>query len=432
MLAISVVRQTVVLAGIVRSIQFLETGKAARRPGPSSNIVQARPRFLILVPVLREARRLRALVDHFEPFLEHHDAVLTVITTSRETAERATHPDMHDTAAEAAQLAKSGSLVHFHCPDPAGIKGDQLNWAVDQWLSRPEIAEAAHETYCVIYDADSRPPRRSLEDFEHAIDAYRNANVFHQSSCFAVRSRPDSSGIYQQLAFTLCDSGALRANRFVLGYEIPRLLRSASRWRRGRRQPLSYTHVTGHGLCLRLSLLRDLPFPSRSPLEDMHYSFILGSRGEPMVPVPSLDHAEVPASLRVQFFQLVRWFAGPARFAAYLRDGRTGSAFRTKLLALSALTISMEWLSCAVAVPLLLAAVVLCDFAAAWLAIAFVAVFSIQLVVSEIYLGSHKNKLDRLGRLVAYPVCATLFGFAGIKGAIHLLRGRSMVGKTEG
>ena len=50
-----------------------------------------------------------------------------------------------------------------------------------------------------------------------------------------------------------------------------------------------YAHVTGHGLCVRLSLLEQLPFPARSPLEDMHYSFILGSRGLPMVPVPSLD-----------------------------------------------------------------------------------------------------------------------------------------------
>jgi hypothetical protein len=37
--------------------------------------------------------------------------------------------------------------------------------------------------------------------------------------------------------------------------------------------------VTGHGLCVRLSLLERLPFPARSPLEDMHYSFTLCSQG---------------------------------------------------------------------------------------------------------------------------------------------------------
>ncbi|HUZ26193.1 MAG TPA: hypothetical protein VMV07_20760 [Streptosporangiaceae bacterium] len=36
-------------------------------------------------------------------------------------------------------------------------------------------------------------------------------------------------------------------------------------------------HVTGHGLCVRLSLLEKLPFPARSPLEDMHYQ--VGVRG---------------------------------------------------------------------------------------------------------------------------------------------------------
>jgi Glycosyl transferase family group 2 len=70
--------------------------------------------------------------------------------------------------------------------------------------------------------------------------------------------------------------------------------------------------VTGHGLCVRLSLLLRLPFPHRSPLEDMHYSFRLGSHGLAMVPVASLDRAEVPGSVRAQVGQAARWFFGPA------------------------------------------------------------------------------------------------------------------------
>ncbi len=75
----------------------------------------------------------------------------------------------------------------------------------------------------------------------------------------------------------VCGAGALRANRFVLGYEIPRLLNRSAQVSAVRRALCSgvYAHVTGHGLCVRLSLLQKLPFPARSPLEDMHYSFIL-------------------------------------------------------------------------------------------------------------------------------------------------------------
>lgn len=71
-----------------------------------------------------------------------------------------------------------------------------------------------------------------------------------------------------------------------------------------------YAHVTSHGLCVRLPLLEKLPFLPHSPLEDMHYSFILGSRSLPMVAVPSLDSAEVPGTMTAQVQQAARWFFG--------------------------------------------------------------------------------------------------------------------------
>jgi hypothetical protein len=79
-----------------------------------------------------------------------------------------------------------------------------------------------------------------------------------------------------------------------------------------------------------------LPFPARSPLEDMHYSFILGSRGLPMIAVPSLDSAEVPDSVTAQLQQAARWFFGPARFARYLKDPATLRGWRARAMAASA------------------------------------------------------------------------------------------------
>ncbi len=77
---------------------------------------------------------------------------------------------------------------------------------------------------------------------------------------------------------------------------------------------------------MRLSLVLELPFPARSPLEDMHYSFYLGSRNLPMIAVPSLDRAEVPPTVRGQIGQAARWFFGPAEFRRYLRDPATRPA----------------------------------------------------------------------------------------------------------
>ena len=96
-----------------------------------------------------------------------------------------------------------------------------------------------------------------------------------------------------------------------------------------------------------MSLLIDLPFPARSPLEDTHYSFYLGSRDFPMIAVPSLDRAEVPGTVREQIRQAARWFFGPARFMRYLRDPATRQGVRATIMALSALGSAVEWLGCA-------------------------------------------------------------------------------------
>lgn len=231
----------------------------------------------------------------------------------------------------------------------------------------------------------------------------------------------------------IADSGALRANRFVLGYEIPRLLNRTAAAGTLKRKLCSfvYAHVTGHGLCVRVSLLRALPLPQRSPLEDMHYSFVLGSRNLPMVPIPSLDCAEVPAALRIQIQQAARWFFGPARFRGYLRDPRTKQGPRARLLALSALAICLEWLSCAVVPALLALALWWADGLLRPLAVGFIVVYGLQLLATEAVASSPAGLRDRVGRVLAYPIASTLFGVGGIIGAAQLLRGGTGAGKTE-
>jgi hypothetical protein len=192
-----------------------------------------------------------------------------------------------------------------------------------------------------------------------------------------------------------------------------------------------YTHVTGHGLCVRLSLLHDIPFPGQSPLEDMHYSFILGSRGIPMEPVHSLDRADVPLSLRLQVEQAARWFYGPGRFLEYLRDPQTARGPRAYVLALSALAICAEWLSCAVLPPSLLLLLWRAPTLLRATAGAFVLVYASQLVASDLLLGASCAHPARLARLVGYPVNCALFGVGGWIGASRLLRRDTNSGKTE-
>jgi len=427
-----IIRQVAVLLGILRSRRFLQDSVVSKHVPEQ---VGDTPVFYVVIPVLREAEGLRRAIDHFEALIEAHTAEIIIVTTAREAAEAAHHPNAGDSVAVAKDLTNSGRAAHLHYPDPQGLKADQLNFAVASCLSSLSVGAKAERTFLVIYDADSRPPLDSLEQFTMAIAQNPESSVFHQSSRFELREerRRANSSVIKWLLRTICDSGALRANRFVLGFEIPRLLNRSMLASAFKRWMYSYiyVHVTGHGLCIRLSLLQELPFPERSPLEDMHYSFLLGSRNSPMVPISSLDSADVPESVRIQFEQLIRWFLGPARFRRYLADQATQRGWRARLLAMSAAGIAVGWMSCSILPIFLMVLLWSGSIVIRALVLVLIVTYALQLFVVDRSIGSDVSLVRRAARLIISPVTCTLFGVAGLVGLGFLVLGKSAAGKTE-
>ncbi len=426
------VRQLVVLAAIVRSGRFLTratTAHEAEQTTPGHD-----PVFFVIVPVLREAAVIAEAVTHFEAVVQGHAAQLVIVTTAREAAEGSLQHDAGDTVTLVERLAAEHSFVHLHYPDPRGLKGDQLNFAAAYCASTLLGEVPASDAFLVCYDADSRPPLDSQTHFAKAAAGSPQASVFHQSSRFELRgTAPQHGGLRSRLSHAVSNGGALRANRFVLGFEIPRLVNRTRAVSAIKRAACScvYAHVTTHGLCVRLALVPELPFPEQSPLEDMQYSFYLGSRDLPMVAIPSLDCAEVPDSALAQVRQAARWFFGPARSLSYLTDPATRSGWRARLLAVSALGSAVEWLACAV-VPAATALLLLyADGLWRATAGALAATYLAQLLLTDRLLGSPAPVRSRIVRMLACPLATTLFGLGGFIGAVRLLRGGSGVGKTE-
>jgi glycosyl transferase family 2 len=427
LLATGTLRQMFVLSAIARSCRFLRSGE---NDCAGSSEDATGPVFFLMVPVLREAAVLEATVGHLDALARGHLAQVVVVTAAREAAEASKYGTAGDSVQLARDLAAEGKCVHLHYPDPCGVKGDQLNYAAAWCASALPPGDAHERAFVVCYDADSRPPANSLACFEQAIAANPGAEVFHQSSRFELRSLDHPGGTLGWLRQAVCDAGALRANRFVLGFEIPRLINRTPRAGSVKRAACSrvYAHVTGHGLCVRLSLLARLPFPAKSPLEDMHYSFILCSRGLPMIPVASVDRAEVPGSVSTQVQQAARWFFGPARIARYLRDPATRRGWRTWVLAASAVGSAVEWLGCAL-VPALVLALLAAEPDPVKLAAAvFIVICTTQVVLTEIWLGSPQR---RAARILAFPLACAVHGTGGTIGLARLLRGGSGTGKTE-
>ena len=424
-LGAATVRQALVLRSILRSHRFLQ--QAPRVPTSASGSDKGEARIFILLPVLRESALLAQSVEHFADLARGHNAIVVVVTTERERAEQSPHTRKVDTISLAAKLAATGECVHLHYPNPQGVKADQLNFAVEALTEQlGDIDPDA--TWALCYDADSRPPSNTLDRFLATLDAHPETDVLHQSSRFEVRDRT-----LGPLTTAVADAGALRANRFVLAYELPRLLNRSDAVGAVKRKLSSYvyTHITGHGLFIRWSLLHDVPFPTGSPLEDMHYSFILNSRNSVMLPVPSLDVADVPASLSIQVEQAARWFYGPGRFRRYLRDPRTSPGPRAWVLSASAACICAEWLSCAV-VPAAM-------FVTLWkgspvvraTAGTFAAAYALQLTATDAVLSPTLTPGSKVVRLLSYPAACTLFGVGGFMGAVRLTAGNSGQGKTE-
>jgi cellulose synthase/poly-beta-1,6-N-acetylglucosamine synthase-like glycosyltransferase len=120
-------------------------------------------------------------------------------------------------------------------------------------------------------------------------------------------------------------ASAVRANRFVFAFEVPRLL-NRNLYYKGRSFNLdaifgriSYAHCVGHGLFIETNFAKKYIFPKKSVLEDMFYGFMLNLLKEPVVPLPNLDRAEVPNNLTILFYQMSRWFLGPSRTLSYFR-----------------------------------------------------------------------------------------------------------------
>ncbi|WP_345579915.1 hypothetical protein [Nonomuraea rosea] len=378
--------------------------------------------MVVIVPLLDESDVFDDSLHYFKEFVARAQAELYFVTSDREFT--INQPgSARDTVRLAARAAAQGYVVHIHLSDAAAHKSDQVNFAASVAARQQRPAD---DCLVVVYDVDSRPEAGSLHAFRSAAAKYRWVNVFHQSARFEMRMTP------QTFDERIADAGALRANRFVLSMELPRLL--ARRPDAGRLRSLlarwTYGKVTGHGLCVRLPFLLQVPLPARRPVEDMHWSFVLAARGEPVVPISCFDRSDVPDRTIQQFFQMERWFLGPARAVTYARDPLVPPGPPRVVLILGALAESAEWLSAVFAVPVVVYSAVGKSGPLRTLFRVLSVIVLAELVTAEAILGEG-HLARRLQRIALYPFAVTGFGAAGWLSLINRAIARPQHHKTE-
>lgn len=407
-------RQVVTLFSMFRSARFLRSGVFTH-----STVTPDSPSLIVAIPVLEEQAIIEETVQYFSRLIKSTQSRLVIITSQRELNN---NDGTSQTTSEILQNLKEcdDDFFHLHSTEVEGVKADQINYLVDML---PEIIPNLdyENTFIVIYDADSRPDPKSLECFIETISRHASVNLFQQSSLFRITKTQGQIGTFMKCA-------ALRSNRYVFAYEIPKII-GRMRYASGARDLLSvishlnYSHVTGHGLGIRFSFLQAERFPVRTIMEDMQYGFRMCCRRENVVPIQLLDSAETPGTILEFFRQSKRWFLGPARSFAYLMSPDVRISGYSLLMSVSAMLNACEWLFCALC-PI----ITLLAMAAGAICVQFSAgTFTILYFATCFYTAKLCNEFGLRGTMQTiplFPLFSMLFGFAGFAG-LYLLCGNS-------
>jgi cellulose synthase/poly-beta-1,6-N-acetylglucosamine synthase-like glycosyltransferase len=337
-LLVFLIKKILTLLGILQTISFIRR-KDKFEISSTDNL----PNIIVILPVLREQSKIEDAISHFNSS-NYTNLSIVVVTNEKELIDSEATITTIDVIKK---LQMKYDFHWLHMKNINGVKADQLNYVTDNFKKLfPNKSE--QNSFFIYYDADSRPNLQVLPYLASLIKANQHINVYQQSSIFyhSTKQKWNVKDIFLM-------ANAMRANRFVYAYEIPRLRNKLSYYFKKINFKYiagltTYAHCVGHGLALRVDFARQYRFPTEIIMEDMIYGYILNYNKIPVVSIPVFDYAEVPNSISVLFKQMSRWFLGPSRFLfyySYCKNNYKNS--RSKLshffLNLSCFIISLTW-----------------------------------------------------------------------------------------
>jgi len=268
----------------------LETNKT------TSNI-----QYHILIPVLREQNRITDTLKYFLDNFCEKNINLTVITTQREFDKKFKGISTNQVVKEFTKKNKCSDYINvIDYPDAKGRMAHQLNYALEK-LDK--------DSYIAIYNADSRPHKDTFKYASQMINQNK-AEVFQQPAIFIKN--------YDKLNSFLRASAILQS-RWTFAHEIARLLRQSIYSNKLFRK-YAYAHVVGHGLTIKKGVLDEVGrFPTGTMTEDLFLGYLLRSKGHNIFPIPFLELADAPETLKGLWNQKYVWFWGPMKNIDYFK-----------------------------------------------------------------------------------------------------------------
>lgn len=268
------------------------------------------PNIFILMPVLRESKVIESSLENLSE-LKYTEGKLrvVVVTTEREYEVPSLGPDTIQIA-----RAKIESLnqklgkelfLNIHYPYEAGIKSDQLNYAIKILLEKFP-AEFNNNTYIGTYDADSFIQQNILELLatDGSINGWPDA---YQQPTLYTKNHPDEN--------LLAGSFSLLQTAFAFYHENYNFI-IQSRILHQKNTPFflkRMRYCIGHGLFVKWSALKEIGlFPT--PIEDTRLGHIFSYLNKEIRILPSFDVVETTPSTISRIRQASVWFIGESYF----------------------------------------------------------------------------------------------------------------------
>ncbi|MBU1200853.1 glycosyltransferase [Patescibacteria group bacterium] len=293
------VRGITTLFFLLRSLSWL---KAANTESLKS-IIEDKPQVHILIPALREQKRIIDTIKYFQKHILIEDNVdLIIVTTQREFEKKFSGLSTNQLVKNFIAENNCSNISIIDSPHQTGIKAHQLNYALDQ---------IDDDSFITVYDADSRPHPRTFEAFYSELAKNPKAKVFQQSAVFFNN--------FKSLKSSFLRSSAILQSRWTLAHELPRLFRQS--FGEGKFiKKYAYAHVVGHGLFIDINVLKSVGgFPAQTITEDLFLGYLLRASGHSIYPLPLLESSDAPTTVKSLWGQKYVWFFGPLKMITYLK-----------------------------------------------------------------------------------------------------------------
>jgi hypothetical protein len=383
------------------------------RPAPAPANT-ARATVYVLVPLLREHRRVGGLMDQWEDVLDAHRRLsLVVLTTAREQVEsnNGRHRTVEALRADGRLDAWSmaGRAHHLHYPSFNRTYGEQVRWGVDQLR-----AQCTTDDYVLLVNADSRVDAVGISELLNCVAD--GSECAQQSTLFLAN--------FARLP-PVAAAEALFQSTWTIETELFRYLAGSGMvsWLPGWLSSVWYQHAVGHGLLISVRLLDQIggfPNPTEG-LEDSALGYLIRARRGALRPLHRLELADAPSSLRSLLRQRATWVRGPLGALGY-----HPSSYRERLLVAQALYDGGKW---ALTLPAMCAEIVLLGrrdrllWAVVFLVRRYV---TLGLMLSSLpEFGDYGVETPPVRQLAVavgiYPVAVLSYGAGGLWGTIGML-----------